>query len=333
MLNKNYEKIVLKSTGSKSLELEEVVQELWSGYGKILRYNLSGGKNKSAIVKYVTYPNRKNHPRGWNTGLSHSRKLKSYKVETAWYQKWAKYCGENSKIPYCYTIESSGDETLMVMEDLDVLGYPLRKTTVSWIEIKACLKWLANFHATFLGEQAKKLWKVGTYWHLDTRPDELKALDDAKLKKYAGIIDQKLKNGKYKTFVHGDAKLANFCFSSDGTKVAAVDFQYVGAGCGMKDIAYFVGSCLHEDECEQLEQNILDYYFEELKEATQRNNKEFNFDELEEEWRAMYHLAWTDFHRFLKGWSPGHWKINSYSEKVLRKVCDELEKSKGDSHV
>jgi len=45
--------------------------------------------------------------------------------------------------------------------------------------------------------------------------------------------------------VHGDAKLANFCFSRDGKKVAAVDFQYVDGGCGMKDLSrIIVGSSI-----------------------------------------------------------------------------------------
>jgi aminoglycoside phosphotransferase (APT) family kinase protein len=61
-----------------------------------------------------------------------------------------------------------------------------------------------------------KLWKTGTYWHLKIRPDELAALTDAALKKAAPAINQKLQQAKYKTFVHGDAKLENFCFSKDG---------------------------------------------------------------------------------------------------------------------
>ena len=47
---------------------------------------------------------------------------------------------------------------------------------------------------------------------------------------------------------------------------------------------------------------------------------ELDAEALVSEWRDLYPLAWTDFHRFLKGWSPGHWKINSYSERLTREV-------------
>lgn len=122
----------------------------------------------------------------------------------------------------------------------------------------------------------------------------------------------------YKTFVHGDAKLANFCFGDDG-QVAAVDFQYVGGGCGMKDVAYFIGSVLNERESERLENQILDTYFDILQNELDDKN-----EELETEWRSMYRVAWADFHRFLEGWSPGHWKINSYSERVTKEVINNL---------
>jgi len=106
--------------------------------------------------------------------------------------------------------------------------------------------------------------------------------------------------------------------------VAAVDFQYVGGGCGMKDIAYFIGSCLYEDECEKMEQELLDFYFAALKEALIQKEKAIDYEALEANWRELYHVAWADFHRFLKGWSPTHWKVNSYSERITRKVVKEL---------
>ena len=105
----------------------------------------------------------------------------------------------------------------------------------------------------------KKLWQKGSYWHLSTRPDELKAMQHSKLKDAAKSIDEQLNNCKYKTLIHGDAKVANFCFADDMSSVAAVDFQYVGGGCGMKDVAYFLGSCLSSSECENYEKELLDF--------------------------------------------------------------------------
>ncbi|WP_068472442.1 oxidoreductase family protein [Saccharicrinis aurantiacus] len=323
-MQNHFKNITLKATQSTDLYEIEMIQSLWSGYGKIIRLGLENGIKKSVVAKHVKMPNQKNHPRGWNTDFSHLRKVKSYEVETNWYQQWAKLCDDNCKIPHCFVIESENGEVFMVLEDLDDAGYDLRKDSVDWSDIEACLKWLANFHATYLEEKPTGLWDIGTYWHLDTRPDELKIMDDKTLQKAAPAVDEKLNNCKYLTFVHGDAKLANFCFSSSENKVAAVDFQYVGGGCGMKDVAYFIGSCLYEEDCEKLEDKILAFYFKELESAIALKNKDLNFKELEKEWREMYPVAWTDFHRFLKGWSPSHWKINSYSEKMARQVIRKL---------
>ena len=99
-----------------------------------------------------------------------------------------------------------------------------------------------------------------------------------------------------------------------------LDFQYVGGGCGVKDVAYFIGSCLDEDSCEAQEEALLDSYFTSLKDALERCRPGTDSDAVIAEWRDLFPVAWTDFHRFLKGWCPGHWKINSYSERVAREV-------------
>jgi len=192
--------------------------------------------------------------------------------------------------------------------------------------MKPCIAWLANFHATYMSERPGGLWRTGTYWHLETRPDELKALSDKPLKQTAKAIDSILRRSPFQTFVHGDAKLANFCFSSKGREVSAVDFQYVGGGCGMKDLAYFAGSCLYEDECERMESQILDFYFQNLNKALKQKQKEINFKKLEENWRKLYYFAWADFHRFMKGWAPGHYKKTSYSERISERVIGQIKK-------
>jgi hypothetical protein len=321
-MHKDFPDIIKQATGARDIELVEVIQELWSGYGTIRRYSLTGVERERVVVKHVHVAEQGDHPRGWNTNRSHLRKLHSYEVESAWYTNWSDRCDEGCRIPQCLALETPGEETLMVLEDLDEAGFPVRRQSVGEQEILACLRWLANFHATFMGCKPDGLWEQGTYWHLDTRPDELEALTDFPLKQAAKAIDRLLRENRYQTFVHGDAKLANFCFSASGELVAAVDFQYVGGGCGMKDVAYFIGSCLAEVECEQQEAWLLDSYFSALKQALARRQPSVDANAVEEEWRTLFPLAWTDFHRFLKGWRPGHWKLNAYSERMARRVIE-----------
>jgi len=73
----------LKATEIKELE---TIQSLWSGYGKIIRLGIKGVPAfNSAILKHIILPQEQEHPRGWNTNLSHQRKLKSYLIEMKWY--------------------------------------------------------------------------------------------------------------------------------------------------------------------------------------------------------------------------------------------------------
>ena len=309
-------------------ENAEHIQTLWSGYGSIKRY--PSAHHGSLIVKHIKLPDHTAHPRGWNTDRSHQRKIRSYHVESTWYGLFARQCDERCRVPQCFEWVEKEQEFLLVMEDLDLSGYPARHNSLSPKDMLVCLDWLAYFHARFMGQSPRigsdvSLWDVGTYWHLATRPDELQALDDAPLKSAASAIDQTLNQARYQTFVHGDAKLANFCFSKNGESVAAVDFQYVGGGCGMKDVAYFIGSCLFEDDCERYEQFLLKHYFAALKQALIHYQSTVNQEDLEQEWRALFPFAWADFHRFMKGWSPCHWKINAYSERLSRQVIQTLD--------
>lgn len=318
---------ILAATGAESLQVERVVQSLWSGYGQILRLALTGGEHPTVIVKHVHAPSARNHPRGWNASYSHERKLRSYRVETAWYQDWSHHCGASCRIPKLIGSKELDGQQLLILEDLDAAGFHLRKSSLSAPRIESCLAWLAEFHATFLNKEPQNLWATGTYWHLATRPDELAALTDPTLKAAAAAIDHRLSAARYQTLVHGDAKLANFCFGPDDDAVAALDFQYVGGGCGMKDLAYFLGSCLDEESCEAREGDLLDCYFGHLTEALARHQRALTPQgtaDLVAEWRGLYPFAWADFHRFLRGWSPGHWKLNSYGERLARQAIEEI---------
>ena len=322
-MSQGVNEIILNYCSADYAEKLESIQSLWSGYGEIARYKLTGSEFHTVIVKHIQLPAETRHPRGWNTNLSHERKVRSYDVELHFYNHYISQCDEYSRVAKNIACVDEAGVQLIIMEDLDAAGYDLRLSRVDMQDVQACLSWLANFHAQFMGVKPKGLWDVGTYWHLATRPDELKVMPVGDLRDKAQEIDQLLNDCRYQSFVHGDAKLANFCFSNDG-RVAAVDFQYVGGGCGMKDVVYFLGSCLSEDECEEFEDQLLDYYFHELEQALKRLEKDIDFTELQKEWRSLFALAWTDFFRFLQGWSPGHWKINSYSTRLAEEVLERL---------
>src|SRR5690606_32757 len=121
--------------------------------------------------------------------------------------------------------------------------------------------------------------------HLATRPDELEALVDPALKAAAPQLDVVLRQTRFQTLVHGDAKTANFCFARDG--VAAVDFQYVGGGCGMKDVAYLLSECLSPAECAAASEQHLDCYFRHLRIALRERGRGVDAAAVEAEWRPL----------------------------------------------
>ncbi|MFT6109398.1 MAG: hypothetical protein ACJA2W_002320 [Planctomycetota bacterium] len=320
--------------GDKVVGPPELIQELWSGYGRIERLSVGTPGGRTVILKAVD-PLRagRDHPRGWGTDRSHARKLRSYEVERTFYESMAGRLAGGARVPRYHGGMISGHGSVMLMEDLDAAGFAGRKQAVTEQELRACLDWLASFHATFLGAPTAGLWDRGTYWHLATRPDELAATEDQELVRAAPGIDARLGDARYRTLVHGDAKLANFCFPSAlGGGVAAVDFQYVGGGVGVQDVAYFLGSCLEDDELERRASTELDYYIHSLRTELGARASAVaaptdgpihgptDARAVEAEWRELWPFAWADFHRFLAGWSPGHWKLSRYSDEMLRRA-------------
>ncbi len=299
----------------------DTIQGLWGGYGELVRLIF---QDTTIIVKHVKLPKTSEHPKGWNTDLSHQRKLHSYQVEVNWYKKFSSKTDERCPIPKGIKCFQSKNEWLIVMEDLANIGFKNTTYDANENHLKSCLYWLANFHAKYMNKKSDKIWETGTYWHLNTRPDELEVLDDLELKSFAKKIDDELNNTKYQTIIHGDAKLANFCFNTGASKCAAVDFQYVGHGCGMKDVVYFISSAVEPEDCEDKEVWLLDTYFEYLRKALKHYHHELPRKEIEKEWRALFSIAWADFQRFIKGWSPDHFKINTYSEELTKKAIEYL---------
>lgn len=301
------------------------MQDLWSGYGKIVRCSLQYDDNAvdaepgSVIVKQIQPPAKPSHPRGWNTDASAQRKLHSYRVEEIWYRLYAESARGVCEMPRLMASHASVEQTWLILEDLDI-AYPARYTQLGVEACLPCLRWLARFHAYHLQSSGEGLWPIGTYWHLQTRLDEFEAMAPGPLKEAAHALDSKLENCQFKTLVHGDAKVANVCFSQNGREVAMLDFQYVGRGCGIRDVVYFLGSALTETQCEQNSDRLLTAYFAELL----AHSPAALLHDLESEWRGLYAIAWADFHRFLAGWMPEHQKINRYTRAMTNMALAQL---------
>lgn len=301
-------------TGARAVLGAQRLQSLWSGYGEILRLQLQGAKVPSLILKRVAPPALTQSDR------SHARKLESYQVEQSWYRDWSSHCP--ARIPGCYATASFGSEQLLLLEDLDAAGFGLRRRQPNRAELRQCLDWLARFHAAFIGAEPTGLWPRGTYWHLATRPDELAAIQDPVLRQAAGLIDARLAACRFRTLVHGDAKPANVCFSAAGP-VAMLDFQYVGGGCGVQDVAYLLDASLNQTQLVRELPELLDSYFESLRTALATQGFQHS-QALEAEWRELFPLAWTDFQRFLAGWMPG-WQADAFSRRMIDEVIQNLQ--------
>jgi len=269
---------VCRLTGATRAQRRARIQSLWSGYGEVVIVDLTQGPAASVVVKHVRPP-----------AGAHPRKLRSYAVETAWY---ARAGGSGPRIPAWHGSFAEGHERIIILEDLHASGFSDRLSAGNPRHLHAALQWLAHLHATHLGPPPEDIWPVGTYWHLQTRLAELRATPGTHWHQRAPHLDHTLRAARFQTVLHGDAKPANFLWRPTDGAVAAVDFQYVGGGPGIRDVAYLLDA---EDPADPR----LDPYFEALRTALPAS---VDGDALEQEWRALVPVAAEDFARFLAGW-------------------------------
>lgn len=287
------------------------MQTLWGGYGELLRVALDGD-SPSVIVKWIRPPTGA-------AGISDNRKRRSYEVELAFYRDFAPRCDAACRVARLHASRRDDGALLIVLEDLDASGFSARHHEARGPALDASLAWLAAFHARWLGDPGASLWPVGTYWHLGTRTGELAAITDGALRAAAGALDDRLARARFQTILHGDPKDANFCFTLDDQRAAAVDFQYAGRGTPMKDVAYLLYG--RDDEPpDGIASDHLARYFHHLRGALA--GRDVDADAIEREGRELYPVARLDFCRFLAGWSPSHWQRDHRGQRFVRAMLD-----------
>ncbi len=289
------------------------------------------------VVKHVT-------PSSLHS-LGDRRKAKSYQVEANFYEYLAPQLIAEYHLriatPF-YVERGKGGDLIICMSKLS--GSSSLPQKCQLIGYQAVLRWLATFHAAYWGAtkvdeviQRVGLQPIGSYWYLDTRLDEHKAMPnrgwEGRLKRAARAIDARLQRDPLQCLIHGDAKDENILWdlsaASNKSKAAVVvpvsmyDFQYCGKGPPSRDVAYFLCCCDIVDS--DLEAVLIDYYHDQLLAQlqkdpsiapSQRPRKQQLMDSVE--------LAYCDFCRFMSGW--GYWGADL--SKRVQAVLQRLDRGK-----
>ncbi|KAI0141282.1 kinase-like domain-containing protein [Pestalotiopsis sp. NC0098] len=137
---------------------------------------------------------------------------------------------------------------------------------------------------------------------------------------------------EFETLIHGDVKSENMFASADGRSVAFVDFQYVGLGLGVCDLAKLFTcsvplSMLVEDrgrgdlvdaelDMQPGERKLLSYYLRSLKDV---NGKDYPWDLFAKHWEA----ALVDWLRFQASW--GFWGNTEWLEARVRHIIKHID--------
>jgi hypothetical protein len=273
----------------------KTVCRLWGGMGHV--YELSFGST-SFIVKCIDPdPDQLE-------SLGGRRKGVSYQVEAHFYESYAINLIDRHglQLPRPYLVERDGDRTTICMSKLEARQH-------GGFE-KAVITWLAKLHATTWGQNADGLQPIGSYWYLDTRPDEHASMPrkgwQGRLKRAARAIDTRLRRDPMQCIIHGDAKDANILWGDDG-QVAMCDFQYCGKAPPTRDLAYFLCSSTNRED----EDSLLELYYKELVMHLPDSAERPSFEQLKE----SLELAYCDYARFMSGW--GMWG-NDLSERVIK---------------
>ncbi|BBN83393.1 phosphotransferase [Pseudoalteromonas sp. A25] len=279
---------------------------LWSGCGEVRKMRLDG---QHAVVKYSQVPKQLAHRHIEQSDFALSRKLNSYAIELKFYQDHSKCFIERCRVPKLLFATEQNKSTCLVLEDFTAYGYA-SPSDVSQKVHYAVLGWLARFHSFTLNNSGIG-WHQGGYWHLATRPDEWQRMQHHALKTHAQDINDLIEQCPYRCVIHGDAKLANFALNSE-FDVIGYDFQYVGAGVGVQDVMLYLTSVCDSSSLHESGEHLLAYYFLQLSQELRKTLSEEQTLDVVNYWQALWPVVWADFHRFLTGWKPDHFKINQY---------------------
>jgi len=234
--------------------------------------------------------------------------------------------------------------------------YPIHPDFLSKSQATCALQWLARFHALFWGESSsatwrRDLWDRGAFWttktvgtegistawtgtmrYLEQKHPEYVTANTKGLGRrieaagvyIANLLAKESAGSQYGTLIHGDYKAANLFFSESpdingADSVAAVDFQFSGAGLGVEDVAYLLYPDARGDHFDY-EEELLETYHEELILQLIAHQKGGPSTLPFEVFQRFYELARIDMTRY---WlSKNRWAASTAGEAKLVSVLE-----------
>ncbi|KAI1327455.1 kinase-like domain-containing protein [Xylariaceae sp. FL0255] len=188
----------------------------------------------------------------------------------------------------------------------------------------------------------RSVWLNGGYTYLATRRKEYESLCADADSEWASSLCRPVSQGhplaemvadflktsgrlKYETLIHGDVKSENLFTTQDGSEVVFYDFQYVGFGLGVCDLAklFTCSVPLHmlvdDDSPSRLEmgegeKRLLEYYRKNLLAKTE---KTYDWDTFVRHWET----ALVDWLRFQASW--GFWGNTEWLEGRVRSIVSD----------
>lgn len=91
--------------------------------------------------------------------------------------------------------------------------------------------------------------------------------------------------------VHGDYRLDNLMFGEEANDVVALDWQTVSVAPPGRDLAYFIGTCLHTEQRRESEKELVDFYHQEL---LSRGVQNYDFERCYQDYRlGILQATWV----------------------------------------
>lgn len=209
--------------------------------------------------------------------------VRTYEVETRFYQQLRGRVDIAAPVPYYAQIDLATHDFAILMNDLAPAEQGDQIAGCTPDEAAIAVEEAAKLHAPLWGDSTL----AGLDWMNRNSPEGLRGLVDMVwpgfLERYDGRLDAEVVDAgsvlverleaylswrpEQLTAVHGDFRLDNMLFdpSPAGVPMTTVDWQTVSHGPGVQDVAYFLGTGLEPDLRAEVEQDLVKEYLSTLR--------------------------------------------------------------------